>query len=134
VASVSIELRDLGEQFEMSRYVVRNNITVNLVKGHRVGQDKPRKVSPTVAEKAKAFRDRRNVERESACQPSTSNGAAAADSLMELHTEMRSADTDMNVDEATGAVWVQLRAPEVRPPTRELWKQKWIFRSCVSDQ
>jgi hypothetical protein len=43
-------------------------------------------------------------ERETACQPSTGNAANAAESLMEIHVEMRSADTDIGVEESTGPV------------------------------
>jgi phage FluMu gp28-like protein len=86
-----------------------------------VNQEKHRKTPYTDAECAKAFKDQQRAERESACQPSTSNAATAAHYLMELHIEKGSADTDMNMDEPTGAVWVQLRAPEVRAPTRDLW-------------
>lgn len=38
---------------------------------------------------------------------------------------MRSADTDMIVEEPMGPVEVQLTALEAGPPTRELWQQKW---------
>jgi hypothetical protein len=51
-------------------------------------------------------------------QPSKSNNATTvADSLMELHVEMRSADTDMYMDETVGPVGVP---PEVCFPIREL--------------
>jgi hypothetical protein len=83
---------------------------------NRADQDKPRKVPLTGSERAKACRDRRRAERESACQHNTSNDATAADSLMELHVEMRSADTDTDVDEPTG--WVGGATQDTRG---ELW-------------
>jgi hypothetical protein len=84
VTTVSIELRDLGEHFEMSHYMARKNKPKSRQRApiHRANQDKPRKVPLTGAERAKAFRDRRIAERESFCQPSTTNAATAADSLM----------------------------------------------------
>jgi hypothetical protein len=39
-------------------------------------------------------------------QPSTSNAATAADSPVQLHVEMQSADTEMDVDEPKGPFWV----------------------------
>jgi hypothetical protein len=80
-------------------------------------------VPVTGPEIAKIFRDRRRAERESACQLNTINSVTAADSLMELNAEMRSADTDMDVDEPRGPVGVQLMAAEVRPPTHELLQE-----------
>jgi hypothetical protein len=78
--------------------------------------DKPRMLPLTEAKKAKAFRDCQRGERESTCQLSTSNAATAANSLIELHSKMWSADTDMYVDKPTGLVGVQLRAPDVWSP------------------
>jgi hypothetical protein len=68
-----------------------------------VNKDRPREVSLIVADKAKTFRDRLRDERESACQASISNGATAAESMMELHVEMPSADRDIDVYEPMGA-------------------------------
>jgi hypothetical protein len=79
----------------------------------RADRDKPRKMPLTGTERAKAFRHHRRAERESAYQPSTSNATAAADSLMELHVAIRSADTDTDVDEPIGPAGVQLRAREL---------------------
>jgi hypothetical protein len=68
---------------------------------HRIDQEKPKKV--TLGPK----------------EPRPSQTAVskynAANSLMELHIEMWSSDTDMDVDEPTDLVRVQLRAPEVQP-------------------
>jgi hypothetical protein len=86
------------------------------------------------AERAKAFTDRRSADWESACQRNISDAATAADSLMELHVEMRSADTDMDVNETTGRVWGQLIALEVRAPTRELWQQKLTASNAHFDR
>jgi hypothetical protein len=62
-------------------------------------QDKHRKVLLTGAERAKAYRDHRRCQRESACQRSISIvAAAAAELLMELRVEMRSDDTDMDMN------------------------------------
>jgi hypothetical protein len=72
-------------------------------------------MSLPVAERAKAFRDRRSAEQESACQTSTSNAATAVDSLMDLRIEMRSAGPDKDVDEPTGPVGAQLCASELCP-------------------
>jgi hypothetical protein len=60
-----------------------------------------------------------------AFQLSTSNATTVVDSLMKLQVEMRSAETDMDVDEPTGPVGVQLKPPEIRPATCEIWHQKW---------
>lgn len=43
---------------------------------------------------------------------------------MELHVEIRSTDTEMDMDDPAGAVGVQLMAFDVKSPTRELWQQK----------
>jgi hypothetical protein len=53
---------------------------------------------------------------------------------MELRVEMRSADTNMDVDGPTDPVWVQLRAPEVRPPKRKVWQQKWTATNAGFDR
>jgi hypothetical protein len=115
VAVVSIELQNLGEHSEMSHYMARKHQQISRQRASidRVDQDKPKMVLLTAAERAKAFRDRRRAEYKQ-CRYSRQ-------SLMELHVEMRSADTDKNVDESTDPEEVQLRAPKVRPPTRELW-------------
>jgi hypothetical protein len=56
------------------------------------------------AERAKAFRHCQRAKWESACQPRISDVTTAADSLMELHIKMWSADTDMAVDKQMGLV------------------------------
>jgi hypothetical protein len=88
----------------------------------RADHHKHRNVALIGAERAKAFRGRRRPGRESACQPSASNAATTADSLMELHVEMRAADTDINVDEPPVMVGGPTHGTRGTAPTRELWK------------
>jgi hypothetical protein len=106
VAVMSFELQDLGEHFKMSCYMVRKYKQTSRQRSSidTADQDRPRKIPLTGAERAKAFRDRRRADRVSDCQPSTSNVATAADSMMELHVEMRSADIDMDVNEPMGPI------------------------------
>jgi hypothetical protein len=67
----------------------------------------------TDAERAKAFIDRRTAKRVSACQENTGDATIATNSLMEWDIEMRSADTDMDMDESTGpGGGVNLRQPK----------------------
>jgi hypothetical protein len=89
VTMLSFDLRDLDESFEMSLYITPNykHKSLQRISINRADKDKPRMVPFTVAKKANAFRDRRRADRESACQPSTSNAATAAASLMELHID-----------------------------------------------
>jgi hypothetical protein len=53
---------------------------------------------------------------------------------MHIHVEMRSADTDVDVYELVGPVRVQLRAPYVQPPKRELWQQKGTASNAHFDR
>jgi hypothetical protein len=113
--SLSNEFRDLGEHFEMSLYGAKST-KKNRTSQHRqtVDQDKPRRGHLLGSIWAKAFRECRRAERERVYQPIKIYVATAADSLIELLAEMRSADTDVDVDEPTGPVRVQLRAAELR--------------------
>jgi hypothetical protein len=73
-------------------------------------------VPRTGAERAKPLKVRSGAERERTCQLSTSIVPKTVGSLMESRIEMRSADTDMDVEEPTIPVGVQLRTLELRPP------------------
>jgi hypothetical protein len=53
---------------------------------------------------------------------------------MELHAQIRSADTDTDVDEQTGLMGIQLSASELRPPTRDRWQQEWTASNARFDR
>jgi hypothetical protein len=119
MAVMRSELRDLGDKFEMLRYMDRRCKQKSC---QRVPIEKT-KTNPEAplngAERAKIFNDRRVAKRESACQRSTSNAASAIDLFMELHAEMLSADTDVDVNEAAYPVRFPLRAPKIQLRTCE---------------
>jgi hypothetical protein len=100
VAVVSIKLRDV-DNLKMSRYMSRKYKQKST---DRLNHDKPRKMQLTAAERAKAFKDGRGAERESASQPSTGNDITTANLLMKLHV-----DIDIDADEAMSPVGMQLR-------------------------
>jgi hypothetical protein len=67
---VSIELRDMSENFDMSRYMARKykQKSRQIALMDSADQDRPGEMSLAEAEKATAFRDCRRAERERACR------------------------------------------------------------------